>query len=167
MSTVFCIAVMNSMWHARLTPVRFCSSDATVYGTLAVWACWSVCSCLPPSAPRVIPPGLQAATHTCKCRGHLARLPYLRLQSYELIKGNLARFSDTRNSSVPTAVLVHGILGSRRNLQGFARMIVEVSRRTTRFRSLGRLCVPALQPCSAHPATYETRGGGVQGQGGV
>ena len=28
---------------------------------------------------------------------------------------------------MPTAVLVHGILGSRRNLSSFARMLVEVS----------------------------------------
>lgn len=46
--------------------------------------------------------------------------------SCELLQGNLARFSDASKREVPTAVLVHGILGSRRNLQSFARMIVEV-----------------------------------------
>jgi hypothetical protein len=49
-------------------------------------------------------------------------------------------------SSVPTAVLVHGILGSRRNLQGFARMIVEVRPWETASQSpcslLARLCRP-------------------------
>lgn len=45
--------------------------------------------------------------------------------SCELVQGNLARFSSVRDRSIPTAVLVHGILGSRRNLQSFAHMIVE------------------------------------------
>ena len=50
------------------------------------------------------------------------------LQAYEMIKGNLVRFSgDADSKNVPTAVLVHGILGSRRNLQSFAEMIVAVS----------------------------------------
>jgi hypothetical protein len=50
------------------------------------------------------------------------------LQAFELIKGNLVRFSsDAQSKNVPTAVLVHGILGSRRNLHSFAHMIVEVS----------------------------------------
>ena len=48
-------------------------------------------------------------------------------KGYELLRGNLVRFSsDAHAKPVPTAVLVHGILGSRRNLQGFARMLVEV-----------------------------------------
>jgi hypothetical protein len=33
----------------------------------------------------------------------------------------------TPDKNVPTAVLVHGILGSRRNMSSFARMLVEVS----------------------------------------
>lgn len=49
------------------------------------------------------------------------------LQKYELLQGNLVRFSpDASTKDVPTAVLVHGILGSKRNLNGFARMIAEV-----------------------------------------
>lgn len=49
------------------------------------------------------------------------------LQAYELLQGNLVRFSpDANTKDVPTAVLVHGILGSKRNLNSFARMIVEV-----------------------------------------
>ena len=43
----------------------------------------------------------------------------------ELLQGNMVRFSDTSKRDAPTAVLVHGILGSRRNLQSFARMVVE------------------------------------------
>jgi pimeloyl-ACP methyl ester carboxylesterase len=48
--------------------------------------------------------------------------------AYEIIKGALVRYSSA--SSVeqrppPTAVLVHGILGSRRNMQSFARRLVE------------------------------------------
>lgn len=49
------------------------------------------------------------------------------LQAYELVQGNLVRFSgDAAKKTVPTAVLVHGILGSRRNLQNFANLIVKV-----------------------------------------
>jgi hypothetical protein len=46
--------------------------------------------------------------------------------SCELLQGNMVRFTAASDMSVPTAVLVHGILGSRRNLQSFARMILEV-----------------------------------------
>lgn len=54
--------------------------------------------------------------------------PVIVLQAFEVIKGNLVRFSsDAQSKNVPTAVLVHGILGSRRNLHSFAHMIVEVS----------------------------------------
>lgn len=43
------------------------------------------------------------------------------------MQGNLVRFTtDTKGKNVPTAVLVHGILGSRRNLYSFAKKIVEV-----------------------------------------
>ncbi|KAI8465191.1 MAG: Alpha/Beta hydrolase protein [Monoraphidium minutum] len=45
--------------------------------------------------------------------------------SCEVLEGNMVRFSEGGGTNVPTAVLVHGILGSRRNLAGFARMIVE------------------------------------------
>lgn len=49
------------------------------------------------------------------------------LQAYELLQGNLVRFSpDATTKDVPTAVLVHGILGSKRNLNSFARMLVQV-----------------------------------------
>jgi len=44
--------------------------------------------------------------------------------SYEIVKGPLAKFSDIQDSAqVPTAVLVHGILGSGRNLRSFARKL--------------------------------------------
>eukprot|EP00213_Chloropicon_mariensis_P007479 CAMPEP_0197477160 /NCGR_PEP_ID=MMETSP1309-20131121/14339_1 /TAXON_ID=464262 /ORGANISM="Genus nov. species nov., Strain RCC998" /LENGTH=382 /DNA_ID=CAMNT_0043017963 /DNA_START=182 /DNA_END=1330 /DNA_ORIENTATION=- len=43
---------------------------------------------------------------------------------YEIIKGPLVEFSDSSAStSIPTAVLVHGILGSGRNLRAFARRL--------------------------------------------
>ena len=50
--------------------------------------------------------------------------------SYEMVKGNLVRFSSTGSNGSssrqpPTVVLVHGILGSRRNMQSFARRLVE------------------------------------------
>lgn len=51
----------------------------------------------------------------------------MHVQAYELLQGNLVRFSpDANTKDVPTAVLVHGILGSKRNLNTFARMIAEV-----------------------------------------
>ena len=49
------------------------------------------------------------------------------LQAYELLQGPLVRWSKPGvGVTPPTAVLVHGILGSRRNMQSFARMILEV-----------------------------------------
>lgn len=48
--------------------------------------------------------------------------------AYEIIKGALVRYSSTSSverRAPPTAVLVHGILGSRRNMQSFARRLVE------------------------------------------
>jgi len=42
---------------------------------------------------------------------------------YEVVKGPLVQFSDASSVEVPTAVLVHGILGSGRNLRGFARKL--------------------------------------------
>jgi len=49
------------------------------------------------------------------------------LIAHELIQGNLVRFSNIAPSGrhPPTIVLVHGILGSRRNMQSFARRLVE------------------------------------------
>jgi pimeloyl-ACP methyl ester carboxylesterase len=48
--------------------------------------------------------------------------------AYEIIKGALVRYSSASSVETrppPTAVLVHGILGSRRNMQSFARRLVE------------------------------------------
>merc|ERR1712157_442303 len=43
---------------------------------------------------------------------------------YEVVKGPLVKFSDVLDSEqVPTAVLVHGILGSGKNLRSFARKL--------------------------------------------
>mmetsp|Transcript_38083 Transcript_38083/g.84834 ORF Transcript_38083/g.84834 Transcript_38083/m.84834 type:complete len:374 (+) Transcript_38083:240-1361(+) len=47
------------------------------------------------------------------------------LLAYEVVQGPLVRWTRKSNISTPTAVLVHGILGSRRNMQSFARRIVE------------------------------------------
>jgi hypothetical protein len=50
------------------------------------------------------------------------------LQGYELVQGALVRWTQHRAASrpPPTAVLVHGILGSRRNMLSFANRLVEV-----------------------------------------
>ncbi|PNW80265.1 hypothetical protein CHLRE_08g384600v5 [Chlamydomonas reinhardtii] len=46
--------------------------------------------------------------------------------AYELLQGPLARWSHTDATHVPpTAVLVHGILGNRKNMSSFAKMLVE------------------------------------------
>eukprot|EP00803_Ostreobium_quekettii_P004800 evm.model.scf_1329.1 EVM.evm.TU.scf_1329.1 scf_1329:1138-5580(+) len=46
--------------------------------------------------------------------------------AYELVKGALVRGCNmTPNNSAPTFVLVHGILGSRRNMQKYAKILVE------------------------------------------
>lgn len=45
--------------------------------------------------------------------------------AYELLQGALVRYSASNGRHPPTAVLVHGILGSRRNMQSFARKILE------------------------------------------
>lgn len=45
--------------------------------------------------------------------------------AYELVQGALVRWSHPSQKSPPTAVLVHGILGSRRNMASFAKMLVE------------------------------------------
>jgi pimeloyl-ACP methyl ester carboxylesterase len=46
--------------------------------------------------------------------------------AYELVQGNIVRFlPEAQQRAAPTAVLVHGILGNRRNLASFAHMLVE------------------------------------------
>lgn len=49
--------------------------------------------------------------------------------AYEMIQGSLVRFSSHNGMEngrhPPTAVLIHGILGSRRNMQSFAKRLVE------------------------------------------
>jgi pimeloyl-ACP methyl ester carboxylesterase len=46
--------------------------------------------------------------------------------SFELVQGNIVRFlPESQRRAAPTAVLVHGILGSRRNLASFAHTLVE------------------------------------------
>ncbi|KAG1679639.1 hypothetical protein FOA52_006156 [Chlamydomonas sp. UWO 241] len=47
------------------------------------------------------------------------------LLGYDLMQGPLVRWTKPGMIAPPTAVLVHGILGSRRNMQSFARMLLE------------------------------------------
>lgn len=59
---------------------------------------------------------------------HFEFLGLMLLQAYEIVKGALVRGCNiTPNDSAPTFVLVHGILGSRRNMQKYAKILVEVS----------------------------------------
>jgi pimeloyl-ACP methyl ester carboxylesterase len=44
--------------------------------------------------------------------------------AYEIVEGTLARFSSGDARPPPTAVLLHGILGRRQNMLGFARRLV-------------------------------------------
>ncbi len=50
------------------------------------------------------------------------------MQVYELIQGALVRWTELASAArpPPTAVLIHGILGSRKNMQSFARRITQV-----------------------------------------
>lgn len=85
-------------------------------------------------------------------------------QAYELLQGNLVRFSgDATTKDVPTAVLVHGILGSKRNLNSFARMLVEVS--SSRHACAGnRIRRPKLRACPpAHALRALVLASGSQG----
>ena len=54
-------------------------------------------------------------------------------QGYEMVQGALVRWSEVRSSErpPPTAVLVHGILGSRKNMHSFARRLVQVRHHTS------------------------------------
>lgn len=66
-------------------------------GTLATWMCAACCN-----------------THS------------LTLQAYQLEQGTLAKWCTQDGAwSPPTAVLVHGILGSKRNLQSFTRRLLQ------------------------------------------
>ena len=50
------------------------------------------------------------------------------LVAYELVQGALVRFSSPKSTAArppPTVVLVHGIMGSRRNMQSFAKRLVQ------------------------------------------
>jgi hypothetical protein len=79
-------------------------------------------------------------------------------QAYELLQGNLVRFSgDATSKDVPTAVLVHGILGSKRNLNSFARMLVEVSSSSSRHACAGQPCVCVPSSCLPRPACLVRR----------
>ena len=50
------------------------------------------------------------------------------MQAYELVQGPLARWSEHQPGTrpPPTVVMVHGILGSRKNMHAFAHRLVEV-----------------------------------------
>ena len=50
------------------------------------------------------------------------------LQAYELVQGPLVRWSEPQPGTrpPPTVVMVHGILGSRKNMQAYAHRLVEV-----------------------------------------
>ena len=50
------------------------------------------------------------------------------VQAYELVQGPLVRWSEQQSGQrpPPTAVMVHGILGSRKNMQAYAHRLVEV-----------------------------------------
>lgn len=45
--------------------------------------------------------------------------------AYEVLQGSLVRHCDLRSVSPPTIVLVHGILGSRKNLHAFAKRVLK------------------------------------------
>lgn len=66
------------------------------------------------------------------------------LQAHELLRGALAAqqaSAGPEGRPPPTVLLVHGILGNRRNMQGFARRLLAVSMATSR-RNLHSLTCP-------------------------
>ena len=67
-------------------------------------------------------------------------LPLL-LQAYEVVQGALVRWSEQQTGTrpPPTAVMVHGILGSRKNMQAYARRLVEVAN-PDNLQSPKRIC---------------------------
>ncbi len=71
------------------------------------------------------------------------------------------RYSETsKDRHPPTVVLVHGILGSRRNMQQFARMITEVRPHhwSGSEREGPRWDVPSLSACSCHKEGIRAQG---------
>eukprot|EP00878_Enallax_costatus_P044397 GHUV01052986.1.p1 GENE.GHUV01052986.1~~GHUV01052986.1.p1 ORF type:complete len:131 (-),score=25.27 GHUV01052986.1:17-409(-) len=88
------------------------------------WCC-GICFCRQhPPAALITVVYLPGSFLACISTLIMTKLPS-GLQAFELVQGNLVRFT-THGNNVPTAVLVHGILGSRRNLHSFAKKIVEV-----------------------------------------
>lgn len=74
---------------------------------------------------RSIAVGAAAATATARPTAEGLQLQHG--LAHEIIQGPLVKYSRNSNSQdVPTAVFVHGILGSRRNLGSFAKMLIEV-----------------------------------------
>lgn len=100
---------VNTRQNASRLPHRRC---VTVRATVA--------APVRPTAPQVphIEHASQLPRRTVSAPGPACPL------AFELVQGNLVRFT-THGNNVPTAVLVHGILGSRRNLHSFAKKIVE------------------------------------------
>eukprot|EP00884_Botryococcus_braunii_P001049 jgi/Botrbrau1/10945/Bobra.0383s0002.1 len=74
--------------------------------------------------PRVVPP--RSLMERSKSFSKPAELPEPHL-AYEVVQGYLVRWSEVGKwgKPPPTAVLVHGILGSRKNMLPFAHRIVE------------------------------------------
>jgi len=64
-------------------------------------------------------------------------------QAYELIQGALVRWTELATSTrpPPTAVLIHGILGSRKNMQSFARRITQVCLVSLHVCRLCQVCI--------------------------
>lgn len=61
-------------------------------------------------------------------------------QAYELVQGALVRWSEQQAGQrpPPTAVMVHGILGSRKNMQAYARRLVEVCKHPVSMNTVAR-----------------------------
>lgn len=120
---------LRAFAHPRATP----TATVTAQELNATPATHPPHSGRPPAEPEpfLVRPCNLPAVWLCLLAPLLARPAHLNtrchklLQTYEIVRGALVRYSSAGGRPPPTAVLVHGILGKRQNMLSFARRLVE------------------------------------------